>query len=208
MGHRIWIFILILTLGHSRSFAEVLNIEDTFHPHYAQCVSWGINHPLRKLAQGENSETSMRFLESLHGFCQCKRGVDQIEIEKSKKQSLGYFFSGREGYFSSLDQCLQNQVAAEEFETFFSMTFYDHLNPLTLSLIKGQEQQGLERIVGREIASAQNECLNFELIRECRKISSLYFTYLCLRKKVKNIEYMEKLKETCNKKDIWDGDLI
>ncbi|MCR9205103.1 MAG: hypothetical protein NXH75_11025 [Halobacteriovoraceae bacterium] len=190
------------------SFAGVLDIDDSLDHHYAQCVSWGMNHPLRNRMRIEGRENNSTFLESLNDFCLCKRKVDKDEVKRSHNKKLGYFFSGRGHYFSEIDICLQENSQPKEFEYLFGMLLYDQVKPLLNTFIEESHNQGLEKVVGREMANSLDDCLQVELMKSCKKVSSLFFVYKCIKRKVKDRGFMERMKRECRKKPLYESELI
>lgn len=208
MGQWLLTTFITLFLLPFPSFAGVLDIDDSLDHHYAQCVSWGMNHPLRNRFRGEGKELNNFFLESLNDFCLCKRKVDKDEFKRSTNKKLSYFFSGRGHYFSEIDICLQENSSPREFEYLFGMLLYDQVNPLVESFIKESKNQGLGKIVGREIANSLDDCLQMQLLKSCKKVSSLFFVYKCIKRKVKDRDFMEGVKKQCRERPLFETELI
>lgn len=208
MGQWLSTTFIILLLSPFTSFAGVLDVDDSLDPHYSQCVSWGINHPIRYRFRVEGSENNGEFMDSLNDFCLCKRSADKEEMKRSTDKKLGYFFSGRGHYFSEIDICLQDNVSSKSFDMLFGMLLYDQVHPLLSSLIKESKTQAVGRVVGREVASAWDDCLEMEMMKSCKKVSSLFFVYKCIKRKFKDNDFLENLKKSCREKPMFESELI
>lgn len=212
LSHKmLYLFLFLFSLI---SRAEILDVEKNpdnrifQDPQYIQCVSWGMNHPLRKGFRVEGRESRPRFMDSLDEFCRCKKVVDHEELKRSHDQKMGYFFSGRSQYFSEIDICLQEKVDPREMEGLFGMLLYDQLVPLVSAFITDGKNQGIGMVVGREIAQSMDDCLQTELLMACKKVQSLYFTYKCLRRKSREPDFMEKAKQSCREIPDFQSELI
>jgi len=198
---------LMLSLGPSLN-GEVLKFDDNINPFYEACVAWGINHPLKNHKFSGELEYSGNYLDFLNNFCHCKSVADKNEKIKASSQKLGYFFMGRESYFSKIDVCLQESEPSNYFGLVYGMLIYDQLNPIISSILNEQAHKGIRKIIGREVANSHLDCLQNTLIKECNNINSLFFTYKCIKKRTRDLKFLEEIKKRCHSQETFKGNFI
>ena len=178
----------------------IINGDREDNPFYKSCVSRGLNHPLGSV-QFFSKEFKNSFYESLHGYCLCKGEIDSNErrksINDSNGQKLNYFFTGRSRYFFDVDVCLHENVFLTQQNIFFDMIFYDNIVPILENHLKEYQPQGLNVVLGREVAQERMRCIRSEMLKTCKKISSLYFIYKCIKKKLKDYEFRTEIGDRC-----------
>lgn len=196
--------LLILFLGSQQVLSKTIQEVDAgFDPQYEACVARVLRHPLRmgeKLNhnRGWNQfESDSTLLNDTDKICHCIGKLDRAEKTRSQDQSLAYFFSGRSEYFSQVDSCLLGESSEKNYALFSAIFTYDQIIPLVEVHLKDLDPPSVTMVRGRYPAQEMQFCMVEKVMEECQKIRSLYFTYKCLKKKIKNMDFYNDIKSQC-----------
>lgn len=200
------LMIVCAFFGVSETFAiTIIGHQEDLDPQYEKCVARVLRHPLRKVFshQTPNSyETSSQFLDDTDGVCRCIGKLERQELTRSQNESLAYFFSGRAEFFSELDSCLLSNASEKNYSEFNAIFSYDHLVPLIEIRLKDLDPPSVSFVRGRLPSQALNVCMVEKVMEDCQKIKSLFFTYKCLNKKMKDLSHYQGLKSQCLRGDM------
>lgn len=166
---------------------------------YGRCVGQFLNHPMR--GQYALGQFSTEFYDDTDSLCRCMAVAQNKELLKGQNQSLSYFFSGRESFFSEIDSCVLNSVSSGNYTFFNASLTYDLIVPLIHHRLSKNQPSGTAVVLGRGPASIKKECMTMEVMKSCQKIKSLYFTYKCLKARLSTISYFEKIEKSCGQSE-------
>lgn len=153
----------------------------------------------------ENRESNTHFLNDTDKVCGCVANLIGVEKVRSRDQSLAYFFSGRSQYFSELDSCLLSQASEQNYGLFHDIFSYDQIAPLIEIRLKELRPSSVVMVTGRYPAQAIKSCMVEKVLEECQKIRSLFFTYKCLKKRMKNMDFYTEISSQCRREDDFLG---
>lgn len=201
--YKLWAFLVVSGLSFIfglPSYAGHLDSNDlNENTVYGQCVGQFLNHPLR--GQYALGQFSTEFYDDTDSLCRCMAMAQNKELLKGRKQSLSYFFSGRENFFSEIDSCVLNSVSSANYTFFNASLTYDLIVPLIHHRLSKNQPSGTAVVLGRGPASVKKECMTMEVMKSCQKIKSLYFTYKCLKTRLSTMSYFEKIEKSCGQSE-------
>lgn len=198
-----FIALSFLALFHWPAYSKTIKeVQSKFDPQYEKCVSRVLRHPLRhkdslKTRSPGQFENDSQILDDTDRACRCLSRLEREEKSRSEDQSLAYFFAGRSQYFSQVDSCLLSETSEKNYALFSGIFTYDQIIPLIEVRLKELDPPSVTMVRGRYPAQALRYCMVEKVMEECQKIRSLFFTYKCLKKKMKNIEFYNDIKSHC-----------
>ncbi len=178
-----------------------------FDPHYERCVAQVLRHPLRQtMVSYQNGlgvfESDSSFLDDTDRVCRCVGLLEVKERERSRHDGLSYFFSGRADYFAKLDTCLLNEASQRHYKEFNKIFTFDQIIPLIQVKLKSWRPPMVALVRGRIPAQDIQFCMVEKVLQSCHKLNSLFFTYRCLKEKLKASSFYQEIQNQCHQRDV------
>jgi hypothetical protein len=196
------VFLMGPSLGPSALALTLRDGPQSFDPDYEKCVARLLRHPVhRNLATHQNGpgvfEINSSFLDDTDQVCRCVGRLEVKERERSRDENLSYFFSGRANYFAELDTCLLDKASEKHYKEFNKIFTFDQIIPLVQVELKNWSPPMATMVRGRLPAQEIQLCMVEKVLESCSKIRSLFFTYRCLKEKMKMPKFYEGIQRQC-----------